>query len=217
MNTIPPWANVPFQLMVHAETPLLGGDEFDRRIALISFDNAIEAAITTYLTLQPIHRGGRTYSRDDVNKWTKNYHAKLDFFGSELQRRRLSWSVERSHIVWSHHHRNEQYHGGLKGTPEIDVLQIARDAAVWIISILFDISDTETILKKAILDKTPQAPSTRDKKLDAAIDGQLGIIDAGEHSYYASELLFAADYSAYRDLGGKLTDESTAISADKVE
>jgi hypothetical protein len=50
--SLPPWANGPFELLVHAEGHLRNGDDFDRRIALISFDNAIEVAITTYLTLQ---------------------------------------------------------------------------------------------------------------------------------------------------------------------
>ena len=217
MKSLPPWANGPFELMVHAETHLRGGDDFDRRISLISFDNAIETAITTYLTLQPIQRGGRKYSRDDVNKWTKNYHTKLDFFGTELQLRKLSWSVEKSHIVWAHDHRNEQYHGGLKGIPEIGVLLIARDAAVWVFSVLFDMSDIEAVLEKAVLDRAPQAPPIRDNKFDVAIDEQFGIVEVGEHSYYASELLFAADYSAYRDLGGKLMDELTTVAPEEVE
>jgi hypothetical protein len=53
MNNLPPWADGPFELIVHAEMHLRKGEDFDRRIALISFDNSIEVSITTYLTLHP--------------------------------------------------------------------------------------------------------------------------------------------------------------------
>lgn len=211
MTPLPPWANGPFELLVHAEGHLRGGDDFDRRIALISFDNAIEVAITTYLTLNPIQRGGRTYPKVDVEKWLNNYHSRLDFLEVEITARGVSWLVDRSHIIWAHDHRNEQYHGGHKGTPEKAVLKIIRDAALWVFSVLFDASDAEAALHKAILDKAPPDAPSPEKTLDIAIDAQYGIIEVGEQSYYASELLFAVDYAAYRDLGGRLctpVDES---------
>ena len=112
MPTLPPWANGPLELLIHAEGHLRDGEDFDRRIALISFDNAIEVAITTYLTLNPIQRGGREYPRSDVEKWLNNYHTKLDFFEAEIVARGISWLVDKSHIIWTHDHRNEQYHEG---------------------------------------------------------------------------------------------------------
>lgn len=39
------WVYGPFELLVHAELHYLAGKDFDRRMALISFDNAIEVAI----------------------------------------------------------------------------------------------------------------------------------------------------------------------------
>jgi hypothetical protein len=204
---LPPWVSGPFELLVHAEGHLRSGDDFDRRIALISFDNAIEVAIATYLTLNPIQRGNRSYPKADVDKWMNNYHTKLDFLEAELAGRGVGWQVEKAHIVWAHDHRNEQYHGGHKGTPEKVTLRIARDAAVWIFSVLFDVKDVEAALEKAILDKTPPAPPSREKTLDLAIDAQYGVVQVGEQGYYASELLFATDYAAYRDLGGRLCAE----------
>jgi hypothetical protein len=210
---LPPWANGPFELLVHAEGHLRGGDDFDRRIALISFDNAIEVAIATYLTLNPIQRGGRSYPKGDVDKWLNNYHTKLDFLEAEITARGITWRVEKGHIIWAHDHRNEQYHGGHKGTPERNVLKIVRDAAVWVFAMLFDLSDAEVALEQATLDKAPPAAPSRDRKFDVAIDGQYGIVEVGEESYHASELLFAVDLAAYRDLGGRLCttpDESTS-------
>jgi hypothetical protein len=214
MTALPPWANGPFELLVHAEGHLRGGEDFDRRIALISFDNAIEVAIATYLTLHPIQRSGRTYPKVDVDKWLNNYHTKLDFLEIELAARRLSWSVEKSHIIWAHEHRNEQYHGGQKGTPEKHVLKIIRDAALWVFSVLFDVADVEAVLAKTIVDSSPPAPPVPEKAFDIAIDRKYEIVEVGEQSYYVSELLFAVDYVAYRDLGARLCGPGTS-SEDK--
>jgi len=209
VNDLHPWANGPFELLVHAETHLLGGEDFDRRIALISFDDAIEVAITTYLTLHPIQRDGRNYERADVTKWLHNYHTKLDFLEAELAARDAKWTVEKSYIVWVHDHRNEQYHGGQKGTPEKNVLKIIREAALWVFCFLFDVADVEALLAKAIADNLPPSTPERDEALDKAIDRRYPMIDVGEQSYYASELLYATDYAAYRDLGARLRNLTT--------
>ena len=208
MNPLPPWALGPFELIVHGESHLRGANDFDRRIALISFDNAIEVAISTYLTLHPIQRGGRQIQNDKVDQWMKNYHAKLDFFEEEIKARNIEWIVEKAHIIWAHDYRNEQYHSGQKGIPEKNVLDVARSAALWIFSVLFDVSDTEAALEQALLEQTPPDPPSREKKLDTAIDAQYGIVSVGEQDYYASELLFSVDYSAYRALGVDLLDKS---------
>ena len=204
MTSLPPWANGPFELLVHAEGHLLSGEDFDRRIALISFDDAIEVAITTYLTLHPIQRGGRTYPKDHVEKWLSSYHSKLDFLDKELVTRGLTWEVERSHIIWVHDHRNEQYHGGKKGTPEKNVLGIVRKSALWIFSLLFEDSEVEQRLAQAIEDASVPAPPQRDSKFDRVIDSQYGMVEVCDQTYYASELLFSVDHSAYREVGARL-------------
>ena len=170
----------------------------------ISFDNAIEVAITTYLTLNPIQRGKRSHKREDVEKWLDNYHSKLDFLETELAARGVPWTVEKSYILWAHDHRNEQYHGGQKGTPEKQVLALIRKAALWIFSVLYDVVDTEQRLAQAILNASPSAPPQRDEVYDRALDREYGMIDLGEQSYYVSQVLFAVDYAAYRETGGRL-------------
>ena len=77
----------------------MGADDSDRRVALISFDNAVEVAIATYLALHPMLRGGRTYPKEDIATWTKDYHAKLEFLEKELECRGIEWRVEKAHIV----------------------------------------------------------------------------------------------------------------------
>jgi hypothetical protein len=201
MIMLPPWANGPFELLVHAEGHLLDGEDFDRRVALISYDNAIEVAIT----LNPIQRGGRSYQRTDVERWLNNYHSKLDFFESELAARQIAWEVEKSHIIWAHDHRNEQYHGGQKGTPEKSVLTLIRKAALWVFSVLYEITDAEQLLEQAIIDAAPSAPPRPNDGYDRAIDREYGMVDICDQSYYVSEVLFAVDYALYKDVGDRLS------------
>jgi hypothetical protein len=209
MIALPPWANGPFELMVHAETHLRNGDDFDRRIALISYDDAIEVSISTYLSLHPIQRGNRSYSRMDVDKWLHNFHSKLDFLEEELRSRGHMWAVDRSHIVWAHEHRNEQYHGGKKGTPEKNVIELMRKSALWVFSVLFDVSDVERVLEEAIAANTPSPSPQRDGNFDRAIDREYGVVELAGEQYYTSELLFSADYTAYCEVGGRLSANPT--------
>jgi len=212
MNSIPPWANGPFELLLHAEGHLRAGDDFDRRIALISFDNAIEVAITTYLTLNPIQRGNRCYKNTDVERWLNNYPSKLDFLDIELATRKLTWAVEKSHILWAHDHRNEQYHGGMKGTPEKNVLLIIRKSALWIFSVLFEVGDPDTLLENTISDLSPSPPPQRDGAFDRAIDREYGMVEIGDQTFYASEVLFSVDYWGYRDAGVRLCQNPPSAS-----
>jgi hypothetical protein len=204
MSTLPPWATGPFELILHAEEHLRKGEDFDRRIALISFDNSIEVSITTYLSLNPIHRKNRTYKKDDVDKWLNNYHTKLDFLDEELKSRNLSWKIDKTHIIWTHEHRNEQYHSGSKGTPEKKVLSIIKESALWIFGFLFDVQDVEKNLEDEISARIPQPLPQPDKELDRAIDSVYGMVQVGEQEYYTSELLFNTDLSAYYDIGETL-------------
>ena len=78
IGMLKPWAKRPFELIYHAETHYLRDRDYDRRLALISFDNSIEMSIVTYLSLHPSQRGGKEYSREDVNKWKRDFHSQLE-------------------------------------------------------------------------------------------------------------------------------------------
>ena len=62
----------------------------------------------------------------------------------------------------------------------------ARTAALWIFSVLFDVSDAEAVLEQAVLDKAPPAAPSRDNTIDAAINERYGVIAVGEENYEAS-------------------------------
>ncbi|TKC97993.1 hypothetical protein [Polyangium fumosum] len=204
MTTVRNWARGPFELIVHAEGHLRTGDDIDRRMALISFDNAVEVSITAYLTLNPVHRGGASYPNADVEKWLKNYHTKLDFIAHELTRRgSLPWKVEREDILWAHDQRNEQYHGGTGGVPAKRAITTIRSAAFWIFGLLFNVADVAKEVDDEIAALVPPKPAPR-PDFDMAIDNEHGIVEIGELNYYASEVLFAVDRDAYSVVGEKL-------------
>lgn len=197
------WAHGPFELLCHAEDHLRSGDDFDRRIALISFDNSIEISVTVYLSLNPVLRGNKHYKREDVEKWLRNYHTKLDFIDEEVMLRQTSWGVSKEDIVWAHDERNEQYHGGRSGIPEKRVLSVIRDASLWVFGFLFDVTDVEFELELALEEMRGEAPPARDTNIDKALDSRYGLVEVAGQPYYTSELLYNVDPTAYRAAAGE--------------
>ena len=147
---IKPWAKKAFELIYHAETHWVIKDDYDKRLALISFDNAIEVSISLYLGLNPVQRGGESYPKVDVEKWLKNYHTKLDFYYVEIGNRGLPIAFDHPTIIWLHDQRNEIYHGNSSGIPEESTVDDIRSVALWIFSVLFEYPDIEAILAETI-------------------------------------------------------------------
>lgn len=145
-----PWARKAFELLFHAESHFRGGTDYDKRLALISFDNSIEVSISIYLALNPIQRGDRHYKKDDVKTWQTNYPSKLDFFSQEINQRGLPERRGKAQIVWLHEQRNELYHGSTGGVPEIQTLEDIRGTAFWVFSVLFEIADVDSQISKAL-------------------------------------------------------------------
>jgi hypothetical protein len=197
MSTLKPWADGPFELILHAELHLRDGEDFDRRIALISFDNAIEVAITTYLTLHPSLRQNKPYKNEDVEKWLRNYHTKMDFFFQEATDRGCRVSFEKELLIWCHDVRNDQYHGGRPNVPRERELKAIRSAALEIFSILFDVTDVDNLLKIRIAERTEGASLKRSSDADKLIDEEFGVVRVAGLTYYTSELLYSVDPSAY--------------------
>lgn len=141
-----PWIYGPYELIQHAEEHLKANGDFDRRMALISYDNAIELTITTFLQLHPSQRNGLEYPKSEIEKWLANYHTKLDFFEMYVKSTNQKVKITKPNIIWSHKHRNELYHDGKGMIPEERVLKAIRAAALYVFSTLFNI-DAEELLK----------------------------------------------------------------------
>jgi hypothetical protein len=154
-DKLAPWATRPFELIVHAEIHYRRGSDYDRRLALISYDNSIEVSIATYLSLHPSQRGNRPYEKKDVERWKHNFHSKLDFFCSEIKKRGLPEYKTKAEIVWYHDQRNEHYHGGGSAVPEQKTLDEIREVSLWIFSVLFECGNIETILESEVNKRNP--------------------------------------------------------------
>lgn len=205
MSILKPWAYGTFELLVHAEMHRREDGDFDRRIALIGFDNAIEVAITTYLSLHPIQRGNRQYPNADVEKWIANYHTKIDFFMIEIQQRSVPCTCEKADIVWYHEVRNGQYHGGGATVPQARELEGVRNAAYWIFGVLFDVADVASLVESEIASRTQTSllPEQTDA-YDKLIDDRHGLVEVAGQMYYTSELIYAFDPILYSELGKEI-------------
>ncbi len=195
-----PWTRAAFELIAHAEQHLRDGADFDRRVAIIGFDNAIEVAITTYLGLHPIQREGRQYKREDVTKWLENYHSKLEFLAQEAQASEFSPKVPSDEIVYYHKLRSDQYHTGGSGVPEADCLAALRTAALDTFGFLYGVVDVEELLEdwleKTALSSEQTMP--RDETADWLLDDASEPVIIAGQPYRVSEALRTIDPNAYR-------------------
>lgn len=207
MKALKPWAYGPFELIVNAERHYRKGEDFDRRLALISYDNAIEVAITTYLTLHPIQRGQRTYTKENCVRWLTNYHTKLDFFEEECGRRSIVMKYGKDEMVWYHELRNSQYHAGGATVPQGRELDGIRMVAIHVFSVLYEEADAEALVKEGHDEIASHNLPQRNASWDRLIDGRFGIIELAGQECYTSEVLYLFDPIAYSELGSQLASE----------
>jgi hypothetical protein len=141
-----PWIYSLLELMKHAEEHWQANGEFDKRIALIGYDNAIEVSISTYLQLHPTQRGGVSYSNEQVKKWLANYHSLLDFFFDEfIKTLGQKPPIAKKNVIYYHNLRNDLYHEGKSLVPTERDIKDACKAAVYIFSTLFKVEGEELI------------------------------------------------------------------------
>jgi hypothetical protein len=141
-----PWVRDAFELIKHAEEHAQAGSDFDRRMAMISFDNAIELSIITYFSLHPDQRNGQKFKEKNLAQWGQGFHGKLKFFkhyvedilGQLMQ-------VDFDDMAYYHRVRNELYHSGIGMVPAETDINGIRTAALWVFSTLFEV-DVEPLL-----------------------------------------------------------------------
>lgn len=208
-STLPPWAYGPYELLLHAELHVRDGEDFDRRIAMISYDNAIEVAITVYLSLNPIQRQGRKYDKVKMDSWLKNYHRKIDFLMQEIKQRKIKCEITKEEIVWYHDIRNKQYHGGGNTIPQLRDLQKIRQIAMWIFSFLYDIENADQIIITDIQRSANNRLPSKNKDQDVLIDKVHGVYEIAGHNFYTSEILYALDPILYSEIATGVATEDT--------
>jgi hypothetical protein len=216
LRQLKPWAYGPFELLLNAELHYRVGEDFDRRIAMVGFDNAIEVAITTYLGLHPIQRGSRQYARANVDQWLNNYHTKVEFFFQECITRQITAVCQHDEIVWYHNVRNGQYHGGGANVPQRRELDGVRTAAMEVFAILFDAPDVSALLAAHVADNAGPLPVPRTDEDDRMIDSVYGMIQVAGRMEYASDVTYALDPERYREIALELRAGESASDEQEV-
>jgi hypothetical protein len=204
MTTLTPWALGPFEILLHAEMHYRNGEDFDRRIAVVGFDNSIELSVHTYLSLHPLQRQNRTYPKTDCERWLENFYTKIEFLEIEIQSRKLAMVCDKAQFIWYHEVRNGQYHVGGATIPQARELEGIRKAAIWVFGVLFDVPDVEVLLDQFITVRPGDDLPKRNEDDDRLIDREFGMVELAGKPYYLSEVLHAFDAVQYSELANEI-------------
>ena len=136
-----PWSEGPKELLQHAVGHLSLDGEFDRRIAMISVDNAVELMIKTYLGLPRRRSGVKVPSRKQLEEASNSFPALLDLL-DDFARDKLT-GVSLDELEWYHRIRNQLYHAGNGITVDAARVQTYLSLAKTLFQNLFE---TEIVL-----------------------------------------------------------------------
>lgn len=121
-----PWASGPGEILRHALDLLRKDSDVNRRLAMISIDNAVELMIKTYLGL-PKRVTGLPISRKEFQEASESFPALLDAL-EKYSADKLD-GVDLGAIEWYHRLRNELYHQGNGLTVERDKVEVYAELA----------------------------------------------------------------------------------------
>ncbi len=132
-----PWTEGPRELLQHAADHLRTDGDFDRRIAMISIDNAVELAVKTYLGLSKRARGTDGPTRGKLEAASESFPALLELL-DEYAAERLT-GIDLGDIEWYHRLRNQLYHSGNGITVERPRVEAYFQVASALFENLFDV------------------------------------------------------------------------------
>lgn len=138
-----PWIAGSKELLFHATEHLNNKSDFDKRIAFISIDNAVELIMKTYLSLPKRIRIKDGPTRKELQDAENSFPAFLDLLEKYDSEKLTGISLE--DIEWFHRLRNQLYHSGNGMTVELSKLETYYKIALALFESLFD--------EKFIIDK----------------------------------------------------------------
>jgi hypothetical protein len=130
----PPWASGPGEILRHGLDLLKKDTDTNRRLAMISIDNAVELMIKTFLGL-PKRVTGLSISRKDIQEMSEGFPAILDALEVNASDRLAG--IDLGVIEWYHRLRNQLYHQGNGLTVERDKVEIYAELANTLFENLF--------------------------------------------------------------------------------
>ena len=131
-----PWSEGPKELLQHAVGHIAHDGDFDRRIAMISIDNAVELMVKTFLSLPRRKLGTKGPSRKQLEEANNSFPSLLDLL-EEFAGERLT-GVSLDEIEWYHRIRNQLYHSGNGITVEVARVQTYLSLAKTLFQNLFE-------------------------------------------------------------------------------
>jgi uncharacterized protein YutE (UPF0331/DUF86 family) len=130
----PPWASGPAEILKHGLELLKKDSDANRRLAMISIDNAVELTIKTYLGL-PRRITGLKISRSEYQEFAEVFPKLLDALEKHASDK--LGGVDLGEIEWYHRLRNQLYHQGNSLTVERDKVQVYAELANVLFANLF--------------------------------------------------------------------------------
>jgi hypothetical protein len=129
-----PWASGPGEILRHGLDLLKSDNDTNRRLAMISIDNAVELMIKTYLGL-PRRITGLEITRKEYEEFSQSFPKLLDAL--EAQGADKINGIDLGEIEWYHRLRNELYHQGNGLTVERDKVEVYAELANLLFENLF--------------------------------------------------------------------------------
>jgi hypothetical protein len=122
----PPWASGPGEILRHGLSLLKKDSDTNRRLAMISIDNAVELMIKTYLGL-PSRITGLKIKRSEYQEFSESFPKLLDAL-EKYAADKIN-GIDLGEIEWYHRLRNELYHQGNGLTVERDKIEVYSELA----------------------------------------------------------------------------------------
>lgn len=122
----PPWASGPGEILKHGIALLKEDTDTNRRLAMISIDNAVELMMKTYLGL-PERITGLKITRKEYQDFSESFPNLLDALEKYASDKIVS--IDLGALEWFHRIRNELYHQGNGLTVERDKVDVYAELA----------------------------------------------------------------------------------------
>lgn len=129
-----PWSSGPGEILQHGLSLLKRDTDVDRRLAMLSIDNAVELMIKTFLGL-PKRVTGLTISRKRYDEFSESFPNLLDALHEFAGDRAAG--INLGEIEWYHRLRNQLYHEGNGLTVERDKVRVYAELAKVLFKNLF--------------------------------------------------------------------------------
>lgn len=143
-----PWASGSAEILKHGLDLLKKDTDSNRRLAMISIDNAVELMIKTYLGL-PKRVTGLNISRSDYQEFAENFTKLLDAL--EKHANTKLGGIDLGEIEWYHRLRNQLYHQGNGLTVERDKVEVYAELANVLFENLFGLRLVEPETNETIV------------------------------------------------------------------